>query len=260
LYLTAEDGLADTIKPRLEGAGADCSRVHALMGKRNLETGKIIPITSIGMDYIYIENAIGNYRPVLVVVDPLQAYLGAIDMHRANEVRPVLAKLATLAERYNCAILLIRHLGKSQQDRAIYRGLGSIDFVAAARSVLMIGQEPDAPAKRAVIQTKNSLAPIGPAIGYEIQEDKFYWTGISELTASEALRPERLESDSKLDQAGKFLLDALAGGPKPVSDLKETAEAAGISFVTLKRAKQRLPMIEYYKLSSTPYYRIKEMH
>jgi hypothetical protein len=175
LYLTAEDGLGDTLRPRLDSAGADCTRVHALTGKKNPDTEEILPILSIGLDYIYIENAIDNLHPSLVVIDPLQAYLGAaVDMHRANEVRPVLAKLVTLAERYNCAMLLIRHLGKAQTDRAIYRGLGSIDFVAAARSVLMIGQEPDVPAKRAIIQTKNSLATVGPAIGYEIREGKFY--------------------------------------------------------------------------------------
>jgi hypothetical protein len=210
-----------------------------------METDEIMPITSISMDYMYIQNAVDDLRPALVVLDPLQAFLGNIDMHRANEVRPVLAKMGTLAEKYNTAILLIRQLGKSQQDRAIYRGLGSVDFVAAARSVLLIGQDPETPSRRAIIQTKNSLAPVGPAIGYEIRDGVFYWTGISEMTAADALRPERPENESKLDQAGKFLLEQLAAGPKPAQDLFAAAKSAGIADPALRRAKGKLGVDSY---------------
>lgn len=140
LYMTAEDGLGDTLKPRLVSAGADCSRVHVLVGKRNPATDEIIPITSIVNDYVFIENAIDDLRPALVVIDPLQAYLGAIDMHRANETRPVLTKGTSLAEKYNCAILLIRHLGKSQKDRAIYRGLGPLILLQPLGAFYLSGQ------------------------------------------------------------------------------------------------------------------------
>ena len=94
-------------------------------------------------DLPVIKVAIAQYSPALVIIDPLQAYLGAkTDMYRANEVRPLLAALVLLAEQYNCAVVCVRHLSKASQSRAIYRGLGSIDFAAAARSVLMVGEEP----------------------------------------------------------------------------------------------------------------------
>jgi hypothetical protein len=241
LYMTAEDGLGDTLKPRLESAGADCSRVHVLTGKKNIETGEVIPITSIGMDYIFIENAIDGYRPELVVIDPLQAYLGAIDMNRANETRPLLTKLATLAEKYCCAMLLIRHLGKSQQDRAIYRGLGSIDFAAAARSILLVGSDPDSPKRRVMCHTKASVIEEGPSINFEIRDGKFYWAGLSECSAADVLRPERADSgESKLDQAGQFLIEQLAGGPKPAQELLNAAKVAGIADASLRRAKSKL--------------------
>jgi RecA-family ATPase len=139
LYLSAEDGLADMLRKRLDAANADVKRVHVLVGWQQGETQACI---SLG-DLMPIEETLKALRPALVVIDPIQAYLGAsVDMHRANEVRPVLAGLAALAEEYDCAIMTIRQLTKSAQDRAVYRGLGSIDFAAAARSIVLAGQEP----------------------------------------------------------------------------------------------------------------------
>jgi RecA-family ATPase len=138
VYLSAEDGLADTLRPRLDSAGADPSKVYALTGWTSIDpkTGESTCGNVTLQDIDMLRQTMRTYNTSLVVVDPLQAYLGSdIDMHRANAVRPVLAGLANLAEEFKTAVLLIRHLGKSQQDRSIYRGLGSIDFVAAARSV-----------------------------------------------------------------------------------------------------------------------------
>ena len=157
VYLSAEDGLADTLRPRLDKAGADANRIYALTGWEEVdpETGrrKNGSISLAALDVI--ETALMQIKPNLVVVDPIQAYLGAgVDMHRANEVRPVLAGLAALAEKHKFAALCIRHLGKSGQDRVIYRGLGSIDFAAAARSILLVGQHPDDERRRVLAQQK----------------------------------------------------------------------------------------------------------
>src|SRR5262249_10944525 len=139
LYLSAEDGLADTLRPRLDAAGADCTKIHALTGWR-VQDGETITTGSITLaDLPVIQAAVAEYHPALVIIDPLQAYLGAkTDMYRANEVRPLLAELVLLAEQYACAIVCVRHLSKHPQSRALYRGLGSIDFTAAARSVLLV--------------------------------------------------------------------------------------------------------------------------
>ncbi len=249
IYMTAEDGLADTLRPRLDAAGADVSRVIALTGfmSYDAETNERRECPVSMQNLIVLDRALEQHHPALLVIDPLQAYLGAgVDMHRANEVRPVLAGIASLAEKHKCAILLIRHIGKSQMDRAIYRGLGSIDFTAAARSVLLAGQDTQNPFKRAIIQTKNSLAPLGPSIGYELRDGQFFWTGISDLTAGQVLQADRFkDADSKLEIAKDFLTDYLADGPRSAKEALRDAEDAGIRFPTFKRAKQALEIESY---------------
>lgn len=164
-------------------------------------------------------------------------------MHRANEVRPILAGLAALAEKYRCAVLCIRHLGKSQQDHAIYRGLGSIDFAAAARSVLLVGEDPtDKTRRRRVLaQSKMSLAAKGASLAFELRQEGFIWCGLSDVTAEALLAPPKTEEEkSALDEAADFLQEALAEGPRPADDVVKEARKAGISEITLKRAKKQL--------------------
>jgi hypothetical protein len=235
VYLSAEDGLADTLRPRLDAAGADVSRVHALVG---WQQGEMQGYISLG-DLRPIEDALETLKPALVVVDPLQAYLGAsVDMHRANEVRPILAGLAALAEQYDCAILTIRHLTKSAQDRAVYRGLGSIDFAAAARSILLAGQDPQNPRRRVMAHVKSSLAPVGGSIGYELREGRFWWTGSSDVSAEDLLRPHAMEEErSAVEEAADFLREFLSDGEKPAKEVISEAKKSGISETTLKRAR-----------------------
>lgn len=157
IYQTAEDGLADTIKPRLENAGADCSRVLVIdEGQHELT-----------LCDERLEQAIRKTAAKLIVLDPLQAYLGSdVDMHRANEVRPVLKRIASIAEQTQCAVILIGHMNKAQGIKSSYRGLGSIDFRASARSVLLIGRlkavTPSAWSHRirTVLHRKDRLLPL----------------------------------------------------------------------------------------------------
>lgn len=162
IYQTAEDGLADTIKPRLESAGADCTRVLVIdEGKRELT-----------LCDARLEEAIRRTGAKLIVLDPLQAYLGSdVDMHRANEVRPVLKRLSMMAERTQCAVILIGHMNKAQGLKSGYRGLGSIDFRASARSVLIVGRLKSGDTLRIVAQDKNSLAPEGSSIAFELHPE-----------------------------------------------------------------------------------------
>lgn len=244
VYLTAEDGLADTLRPRLDKAGADTKRVFALTGYEEYdeETGnsqtRAVTLKSLEV----IEGVLIGIRPVLLVVDPLQAYLGAgVDMHRANEVRPVLAGLAALAERHKCAVLCIRHLGKSQQDRVIYRGLGSIDFAAAARSILLVGEHPEKKRRRVLAQAKSSLAAQGPSIEFEITDDGFYWCGVSDISPEQLVSAPRTEEErSAVDEAVEFIQEALSDGPRPADDVLKEARKAGIAEKTLNRAKTKL--------------------
>lgn len=254
LYLSAEDGLADTLRPRLDAAGADCANIHALTGWRE-QAGETVTTGSVTLaDLPVIQATIAQYSPVLVIIDPLQAYLGAkTDMYRANEVRPLLAELVLLAEQYACAMVCVRHLSKASQSRAIYRGLGSIDFTAAARSVLIVGEEPHeqreegkagAPllSRRVLAHSKSSLAPHGPSLIFELREGRFYWRGLSPITANDlAVGPQlRARQDTEVQKAEAWLTAYLRVGPRPAKEGYEAAASMGIAVRTLMRAKKAL--------------------
>ena len=233
LMLSAEDGLGDTLRPRLDALGADVSRVMALAE----------PLTFDAAGLLRLEAAIIARSPVLVIIDPWFAFTGAkTDIHRANECRAISAPLAAIAERHGCALLAVRHLGKSRGGgHALNAGIGSIDLVAAARSVLLVGQDPDEPSKRALVQTKNNLAAFGEAVGYTIEEGQFYWTGTSDLTAGRILAAASDEEErSSISEAVDFLKTALCDGGRDIKALEAEARQAGISNATLQRAKRRL--------------------
>ena len=242
VLLNAEDGAADTIRPRLDAAGADTSRVHLLTGYRDDtdEDGKKRFVTLADLDVL--DAALAAVRPRFVSVDPVQAYLGSgADMHRANEMRPLLAALADLAERHHCAILVTCHLTKGSRDRAIYRLLGSIDFVAAARSVLLIGLDPNDAERRAVVHVKSSLAARAAALDFTIQDNRILWSPERcDLTAEELTAPDTagLHRHTKTADAVAFLEVALAQGPRPYAELIAEAEEADLEgSITLRASK-----------------------
>lgn len=236
LLFTAEDGLGDTVRPRVEAMGGDLYRIYAHAGLVSIADSQGLA---------EIENFVARHRPQLVTFDPITAYLGArMDAHRANEVRAVLAPLAQLAERYECAVLIVRHLAKSASSRAIHRGLGSIDFSAAARSVLLAGSRPGEPPMHALVHMKCNVGKMAPSLGYEIREEagqvSLRWTGESSLTANDILAAEAPREDSgRIENARSFLREALEGGPVPVEDLRRLAEKEGHSWRTVEEAKSR---------------------
>jgi hypothetical protein len=185
----------------------------------------------------------GQVHPRLVIVDPVQAYLGSgVDMHRANEVRPILAGLADLAAEYGAAIVLIRHLSKSLQSQDLYRGMGSIDFTAAARSVIAVGLDPDDKHRHVMVHLKSSLAEVGVSLAFSLSQGQFSWMGKSELTASDLLGPQRSNDNrAKFEQAQTFILDELKdGNPIASTELSKKAAAQGIATKTFNRARGAL--------------------
>ena len=164
IYQSAEDGLADTVKPRLEQAGADCEKISVIDER----------IKSLSMIDIRLEEAVIKTGAKLLILDPIQAYLGGgMDMNRANEARDMTKKLAALAEKYQCAIVLVGHMNKAAGNKAAYRGMGSIDFFAVARSVLLVGRVEGEENIRAVVQIKNNLAAFGHPKAFALSEDGF---------------------------------------------------------------------------------------
>jgi len=238
IFQTAEDGLSDTVKPRLVQSGADCGRVIVID-----ESEKELSLSD-----LRIEQAIIQTGAKLFILDPLQAYLGAdVDMHRANEIRPVLKRIGAIAEQTGCAIVVIGHLNKGT-NKSQYRGLGSIDIQAAARSVLTVGRVKGKPYLRAIAQGKNNLAPEGKTIGFELDPATgFRWAGVLEMTIDELLSGVMPERDTTYDKAVDFLKTELADGDKAAAILFEKAEAEGIGERTLKKAKHALAVGSFKK-------------
>ena len=165
IYQTAEDGLGDTIKPRLMEAEADLDRVLVIDESKQ----------GLSLSDERIERAIRQTGARLIILDPIQAYMGEkTDMNRANEVRPMFRRLADVAERTGCAVILIGHLNKAAGGQSAYRGLGSIDFRAAARSVLLIGRVKREPNVRVIVHDKSSLAPEGKPVAFCLDPERAF--------------------------------------------------------------------------------------
>jgi hypothetical protein len=177
-----------------------------------------------------------------MVVDPLPSFLGPdVDTRRAGKIRPVLDALSRLAKKHGCCILLIRHLNKASAGRALYRGSGGIDLSAAARSELLAGHAANDKKQFALVHLKSNLGPYGASLGYAIGDKGLSWTGESDLTADDLLAPESHRPQGEaMAEAKDFLLTTLSQGPRLVNQLKTEAAEAGISFMTLKRAKKQL--------------------
>jgi len=240
LLLTAEDGLADTVRPRLEDMGADLDRVTVLRAVRDAKGNERHP--SLLTDLSALESALaaGGYQ--LVIIDPINAYLGVdLDTHRDAPLRAVLAPLAALAERLAVAVVFVMHLNKGQRDRAIYRAQGGIAYVAAARVVHLVGVNPDDERERVFACIKNNLAPLPPARAFEIAEGRFLWRGETSVTPAAILGPYSDDGErNALAEAVDFLRSILADGPMWARQVHGEAHEAGISERTLKRAKAAL--------------------
>lgn len=247
IYQTAEDGLADTVKPRLEQAGADCSRISIID-----ESEK-----SLSMIDERIEKAIIAAEAGLLILDPIQAYLGGgTDMNRANEARELTKRLGGIAERTGCAIVLIGHMNKGSGAKAAYRGMGSIDFFAVARSVMLIGRIEGHPDMRAVIQIKNNLAPFGHPKAFELTQDGFHWIGNYEITADEVLGG-MVPKASKLEIAKQFLMERSGANVMILStEIIELAAQEGISKRTLEADKKELK-IKAKKINNSWYWDLR---
>ena len=233
IYQTAEDGLGDTVKPRLIEAGADLDRVLVI-------DDSDVQLT---LSDERIEKAIIENKARLVIIDPIQAYLGAdVDMNRANEVRPIFMRLGQVAQRTGCAILLIGHLNKAAGMQSLQRGLGSIDIAAAVRSVMFIGKLKHDPTMRILTHEKSSLAPPGVSLAFSLgDEGGFRWVGEYDITADEMLSGIEPQRETKTQQAKDLICALLAGGKQVLSEeIDKAALERGIPGRTVRDAKREL--------------------
>jgi len=253
IVMSAEDGLADTIRPRLDAAGANPENVFAwesvpVLNDEGIPSGLRSP--SIPRDLDALEGLIVRHGAVLVIVDVLAAYLGSdVDGHRDQDVRRALMPLAKLAERTRTAILVLRHLNKSTGGNAMYRGGGSIGIAGAARSILLAAVDPldETGNRRVLAVTASNLAAPVPALAYHLAPSEEHgcaqvvWDGVSDHTSSTLLAVQVGDEErSAVDEAGDFLRDVLASGPVAARDVEKAARDAGVQPRTLRRAKERL--------------------
>jgi len=250
IYQTAEDGLGDTIKPRLMEAGADQDRVLNIVENTS----------SLTLLDKRIETAIIQTDAKLMILDPIQGYLGGkVDMNRANEIRSVLKNVASVAERTSCAIVLVGHLNKAAGASSAYRGLGSIDFRATARSVLLVGRMKKEPNVRVIVHDKSSLAPEGKSLAFSLgDENGFHWLdGYNDISADELLCG--CSAETKTAAAEELIRDMLSGSEKiPCETIFSMAEARGISQRTVNEAKKNIHGIQSRKIGKRWFWWISE--
>lgn len=234
VYQNSEDGIEDTICPRLKQYGANLERV-AYIDETDM---------TLAMDDARLGQVLAETGARLMILDPIQAYFnGNTDMNRASGIRPVMSKLAKLAQKYNCAIVLIGHLSKAKGMNELYRGLGSIDIPAAARSVLLVSTMTDSPSERIMVQIKSNLAPLGDSVIFHINGNApIEWLRKSSITVEQIIEdiPEPI---TKEQHAEEIINRMLKVGPQPSMAVLTECEKNGISIRTAKTAKMKMNIV-----------------
>lgn len=235
LFLSIEDDADRVLLPRLLRQNADISKIDFMSKAFCLDEG--------GVDRLRRKISQGDFG--LLIIDPITAFMPAeADMYRANEVRGFLIPLAEMAREFNLAIVIIRHLRKADTESALHRGIGSIDFIAAVRSAMILAKSPDDENARVFAHTKASYTRLGPSQNFLMEGEegeiaKMVWEGVSDLDAETLLKSQN-QKPAKSEEAENFLRDMLSGGPVLASTIKTQGEARSFSETTLKRARRAL--------------------
>ncbi len=254
ILMNAEDGVADTVRPRLEAAGGDLGRVAVLtISEEGYDRPALVPD-----DLVELEAAIIEMGAAMAVIDPLMAHLpGSVNSYRDQDVRRALAPLAAMAERTSCAIVVIRHLTKGGAGgNSLYRGGGSIAFIGAARAGLLVAADPDDDSgeRRILAGTKENLSRLAPAMSFTLESttigdgiptSRVLWGEATDHTAAQLLAVQVLEHEDHgpRDEARDVLLSILANGPVGAKEARAEARLAGIADRTLDRARAAMGVI-----------------
>jgi hypothetical protein len=245
VVLNCEDGLRDTIRPRLDRAKADLSKIVAIEGIKVLDIESGEPRMrgfSLAADLPRLERVVTDLADCrLIVIDPVSAYCGDTDSHKNADVRALLAPLAELAERFRVAVLMVTHLAKGTGSKAIYRSMGSLAFAAAARAVWHVAKDPDDEHRRLILPAKMNLAPDPTGLAYRIEQGIICWEAdpvrmhADELLAIESAAKPGSDRTQR-DEAAKWLREMLADGPVPSKMIYQDGRENGHSEKTLQRA------------------------
>lgn len=234
IYQSAEDGMEDTIKPRLDSYNANCKNIYFITSK------------DINLNSEELENAIIETKAKLLILDPLQSFLDkGVSLQSVSDLRPVFSYLSKIAKKTNCAIVLVGHMNKASGSKELYRGLGSIDIVAIARSVLVVKRLEEDMTIRVISQIKNNLAEIGMPHAFKINKNgTINWLGKTTVDNIEFYD----SVPKKKEKKGVILLyDLLKNGPVLTSTILEEAIKNNISERTIRNAKKEMNVISLKK-------------
>jgi archaellum biogenesis ATPase FlaH len=246
IYQCSEDGAKDTIKPRLIDAGADCQNIAFIDEDVN---------SGLTLDDERIRDAIAQWRPHLVVIDPIQSYIGSdSDLQVAVKARKLMRRIGMLASTYKCAVVLIDHFNKKEGTKDLYRGLGSIDVVAAARSVLQVEKCEEDEEVRIVKQIKNSLESNGADLKFEIRPS----TGFKWISGPSVINPDDRTFSSELvyeelpknkhERAALLIQKALENGPVESMEIRRIMAEYCIGDKTMNEVKAELGIKPFRKM------------
>lgn len=231
LLMTAEDGIGDTIKPRIEQMGVNLDRV--------LVPRELFTLDKKGFENL--ENIITRYCPLLVIIDPMMPFLDSKkDSNKASDMRPFFKELGRIADKHKCAIVVTRHLAKNPEQKGVTSGLGSIDISAAVRSILQVSEDSEKKGLKKVFHVKSNIAQKGKPFGYRLDDSIFTWEEIPADEESSVVLKE-------VERAMIFLEECLGDGPIDASEIESEASSLGFSKSTLKRAKRELGVVSKKK-------------
>lgn len=238
LLLAAEDDAADTTRPRAEAAGANLDRLIVLTGPdlHSLRFPESLP---------QLADVVAQHRPDLLIIDPIVAFLSPKIGANADQcIRRVLSQLARIGEASGCTILMVRHLRKAGSANALYRGSGSIGFIASARTAFLAARHPDHPEHSVLAVSKCNLADPPPSLGFRVKSDAnglpvIEWLEPLDISAN-ALGVIPTETLRPREKAIEWLRQQLANGPRKSSEIMALAATGAIPERTLLRAKSEL--------------------
>ena len=241
LLISAEDDPADTIRPRLDAMGADTSKIRVLDGVFWTNAKAADPLR-LDRDVSSIDKALETMEmPRLVVIDPISAYLGSVDNNSNADVRVVLAMLGALAEKHRVAIVCVTHLNKGGTGKAVYRAMGSLAFVAAARVAHIVTKHPGDERLRLLLPVKMNIDATRTGLGFRVEQGRVAWAeGQAALTADDLESEGSQETATQLSDAMELIAIRLKDGPVPAAEINREGEEMGISSTTLGRARKRM--------------------
>lgn len=258
VILSAEDAPEDTIIPRLKAVGADLDRISIISMVRETRDGVSAQRSfDLQLDLPALEGAVAKLSDVrLIIIDPIASYMGKrVDSHKNAEVRAVLEPVATFAAKHKVTVLGVTHFSKGAGPTAINKFIGSIAFIAAARSAFVVTMDPESEDedRRLFLPVKNNLAKLGHGLAFRVEQTLINQDGADmlasrvnwfdatiERNANTVLAALAEGHDAALSKAEDFLREFLAGGRRRMTEIREAARGHGHAWRTIERAKHKL--------------------